>query len=288
MTTATVERMLPLYEAKMLDAYDHRDADVFKSATAEKRQNQPRYLSDLEKSDPFREAIPIAWVREEVVRDDLPLWLAGFSDVTSSTNERTVKAAALPRAGVANSYPLIVADGRALLLTVFNSFVFDYVARMSVAGLHINFFLVKQLPALAPSVLNSPCSWGHGSTAEWLSPRVAYLSCTSWSMAPMAEELTGTRQVFPWSPDQRELVRAEIDAAMFHLYGVSRDDVDYIMDAFPSVKKDDEMAHGEYLTKRLILEVYDAMQTAIDTGVPYQSIVDMQPLVISPDERRSS
>ena len=31
MTAATVERMLPLYEAKMLDAYDHRDADVYKS-----------------------------------------------------------------------------------------------------------------------------------------------------------------------------------------------------------------------------------------------------------------
>jgi hypothetical protein len=31
--------------------------------------------------------------------------------------------------------------------------------------------------------------------------------------------------------------------------------------------------HGEYRTRRVILEVYDAMQQAIDTGIPYQTLL---------------
>lgn len=54
-------------------------------------------------------------------------------------------------------------------------------------------------------------------------------------------------------------LRAEIDAAAFHLYGVNRDDPDYIMDTFPIIKRKDEAAHGEYRTKRLILEAYDRL-----------------------------
>jgi hypothetical protein len=61
---------------------------------------------------------------------------------------------------------------------------------------------------------------------------------------------------------------------MFHLYGIERDDVDYIMNTFPIVREHDEAAHGEYRTKRLILEIYDAMQRAIDTGIPYVPAVD--------------
>ena len=34
------------------------------------------------------------------------------------------------------------------------------------------------------------------------------------------------------------------------------------MDTFPIVKRKDEAAHGEYRTKRVILEVYDAMHEA--------------------------
>jgi hypothetical protein len=62
----------------------------------------------------------------------------------------------------------------------------------------------------------------------------------------------------------------EFDAAFFHLYGIERHDVDYIMETFPIVKRKDEQRHSEYRTKRVILEIYDAMQRAIDTGKPYE------------------
>lgn len=47
------------------------------------------------------------------------------------------------------------------------------------------------------------------------------------------------------------------------------------METFPIVKRKDLAGFGEYLTKRLILEAYDAMQNAIDTGVPYTSATDL-------------
>ena len=50
--TRSGERMLPLYEAKMVDFYNHRAADVIKSATAVSRQNQPRYLTVAELRTP--------------------------------------------------------------------------------------------------------------------------------------------------------------------------------------------------------------------------------------------
>jgi hypothetical protein len=43
------------------------------------------------------------------------------------------------------------------------------------------------------------------------------------------------------------------------------------------VKRKDEAQHGEYRTRRVILELYDAMQQAIDTGEPYQTRLDPSP-----------
>jgi hypothetical protein len=72
-------------------------------------------------------------------------------------------------------------------------------------------------------------------------------------------------------------VSAELDACFFHLYGIERDDVDYIMDTFPIVRRNDEAAHGEYRTKRLILERYDAMAKANISGELYRTVLAPSP-----------
>jgi hypothetical protein len=68
-----------------------------------------------------------------------------------------------------------------------------------------------------------------------------------------------------------------VDAAFFHLYGIARDDADYIMETFPIVKREDVKRHGEYRVKRTILEIYDAMQEAVKTGHPYRTRLDPPP-----------
>ena len=71
------------------------------------------------------------------------------------------------------------------------------------------------------------------------------------------------RPPFRWDEERRFEIRAELDAAYFHLYEVERDDVEFIMDTFPIVKRKDEQLYGAFRTKELILDVYDAMAEAI-------------------------
>ena len=49
------------------------------------------------------------------------------------------------------------------------------------------------------------------------------------------------------------------------------------MDSFPIVRRKDEQTYGEYQTKRVILDIYDAMQEAAATGEPYQTLLDPPP-----------
>lgn len=70
-------------------------------------------------------------------------------------------------------------------------------------------------------------------------------------------------------------MRAELDAAYFHLYGVDRNDIDYIMDSFQAFQRNDPERFVR--TKALIVDVYDAMARAIETGEPYKTILDPRP-----------
>jgi hypothetical protein len=70
-------------------------------------------------------------------------------------------------------------------------------------------------------------------------------------------------------------MRAELDAAYFHLYGVNRDDLGSIMDSFRAFQNNDRARFDR--TKELIVEVYDAMAEAVRTGVSYQMILDPPP-----------
>lgn len=270
------DRMLPLYEAKMLNQFDHRDADVVKSATAAKRQNQPRYFTLSDHRNPERYPISMAWVSEEELPDLAGSWLLGFSDVTSATNERTILSAALPKRPVGHTYPLVFGQHRELLLGMLNSFALDYIARQKVAGLHLTYGYVKQFPVVAPEKLDSRL-FGEESGSDFVRSRVKELAFTAWDMTALSRDLGDDGAPFEWDVARREAIRAELDAAFFHLYGIARDDVDYIMDTFPIVKRKDEAEFGEYRTKRLILENYDRMQECIDTGTEFVSTLDPAP-----------
>ena len=79
------------------------------------------------------------------------------------------------------------------------------------------------------------------------------------------------------NPDRRFQIRAELDAAIFHLYGIKRDDVAYIMETFPIVKRKDIQQYGTYRTKETILAIFDDMAKCIESGATYQSPLDPPP-----------
>lgn len=271
------DTMLPLYEAKMIHHFDHRWATY-------ERDGSIRNVTVEEKQDPDFRALPRYWVATQEVdskvegRWDSP-WLMGWRDICRATDERTTIASivgksASPEGGTLLCLPSSQSASEAgLLLASFDSFAFDFAARQKVGGTHLKYFTMRQLPVPNPTTLTEPLPFGRVTWDAWIGNRVKELTCAATDMSGVIDG----GDVFVWDPVRRPSLRAELDAAFFHLYGVPRDDVDYIMDTFPIVKRKDIAEHGEYRTKRLILEVYDAMQRAIDTGTEYQTILDPPP-----------
>ena len=141
----------------------------------------------------------------------------------------------------------------------------------------IDFFILKQVPLPKIQVLPWLTRQMHSPGKEWIGCRVLELTYTAWDLASFAANLGYESPPFRWDEERRLLIRSELDAAYFHLYGIGRDDVDYIIDTFPIVKRKAEQKHGEFRTKRVILEIYDAMQRAIETGEPYKTLLDPPP-----------
>lgn len=217
-----------------------------------------------------------------LIKAKAPRWLLGWRDICRSTDERTVIASVLPLMGVGDKFLLMfprqTPQLQACLLSNLDCFVFDYASRQKVGGTSLKYFTMKQLAVLPPKTYAQHCDWSPSDTlTAWLVPRVLELTYTANDLQGFAEDCGYTGEPFLWDEARRFLLRTELDAAYFHLYGIARDDVAYILDTFPIVKRKDEKEHGEYRTKRVILEIYDAMQQAIATGQPYQTLLDPPP-----------
>ncbi len=101
---------------------------------------------------------------------------------------------------------------------------------------------------------------GRASLEKWISERVLKLTCTADDMRPLAKAAGFKEGVHKWDEAERAQLRAELDAAYFHLYGLDREGVDYVLDQFQGVVKEDA-AHGRPgPTRRAILEAFDAMR----------------------------
>ncbi|MEV4094783.1 Eco57I restriction-modification methylase domain-containing protein [Streptosporangium saharense] len=258
-------KMLPLYEGKMIDFFDHRAADVVKSETATKRQNQPEYLTIEDHESPSRLAQPNKWVAEIEVAKKLRAarwdrsWLLGYRDVTSATNERTAIPAFVPGVAIGHKFPLMFPRVSpalaATLIAAQSSLVFDYVSRQKIGGNSMALFIWKQLPVPTPDNLNPHVSF--------LVPRVLELVYTAYDMTGLARDLDDTDGPFRWDEERRTQIRAELDAYFFHLYGISGPDVEYILETFQTENgglKNNEIAkYGTYRTKDLVLAEYDRM-----------------------------
>lgn len=274
-------RVLPVYESKLIEAYDHRYGTYVSDSSVEevplaKKQNpefrvQPRYL--------VRESL----FRELMSKYSFPKrWFIAYRDVARSTDIRSVIATALPRVAASRKLPVLgynAALPAQLLLASMNTFVFDFAARQKLGGISFSFFILKQLPVLPPNMYSGTTPWGTDETLhDWISPRVLELTYTAWDLAPFARDLGYDGPPFRWDRERRFLLRCELDAAFFHLYGIGREDADYILETFRIVKRKDEATHGEYRTKRVILEIYDQMAEATETGQPYQTPLDPPPV----------
>lgn len=139
-----------------------------------------------------------------------------------------------------------------------SSLVFDFVARQKVGTAHMGRRTWKQLPVPRPV--------DFVRHAGFIVSRVVELVCTTRDMMPLARDLGDDGTPFRWDESRRAQIRAELDAYFFHLYGVSRDDADYILETFQSetggLKNNEIAKYGHYRTKDLVLAEYDRMAAA--------------------------
>lgn len=265
--------LLPLYEAKMIHQFDHRWATYTANGTS-------RDVIETEKADPHYKVTPRYWVRTDEVEESLTKrdrdgnivwqwnrgWLMGWRDICRATDERTVIAAVLPRVGVGHTMSLFMtgqtAHHMAALLGNLNSLVLDFCARVKVGGTHLTYSYIKQFPVLPPN---------HYTEADlaFIVPRVLELTYTTHDLAPWAHDLGYMGPPFDFASERRAILRAELDAWYAKLYGLTRDELRYILDPadlmgedYPSetfrVLKNKERISGseQYRAQKLALEAW--------------------------------
>lgn len=165
----------------------------------------------------------------------------------------------------------------------------------------MNLFHIQQFPIIPPSSYTS-------NHVDYITQRILELSYTAYDLKPFAEDLGYFGDPFRWDEERRAHLRAELDAYYARLYGLNRKQLRYVLDPadltpreledildpweevsdpldpagydarraasdFPGetfrVLKDKEIRqHGEYRTRRLVLEAWERLSAAgwKDTG----------------------
>ena len=263
----------------MMNLYDHRFA-TYDGATGAAIPA----VTDEQHDDPTYEPLPRYWVAEHEVTkglgdDGASELLFGWRKITRNTDTRTFIATMLPISAAGDSLMFAHSiDERLLSLQgVWSSLQLDYVLRQKLSGTNFQFFIMKQLACPPPSAFDETPAWLDGPLATWLRPRVLELTLTSHALASIASETGNVGMPFRWVPDRRHLIRAEIDAAMFHLFGLDRDEVEHVLSTFTVMNKYDLAEHGDLRTAKTVLAFYDRMADAAATGVPYRTLIDPVP-----------
>jgi hypothetical protein len=295
---------LPLYEAKMVQQYDHRwttyDGD------------ESHELNLEEKCTPHLSVQPRYWVPTKEVDDRLGDWKGKWGRyhlvqraIADMNNERRLIFAIIPKSGIGNSAVIhhVSSSAREICcyMANFNSCILDYIIRVKAQNPNLNQFILKQLPVLPP-ITYSPLE------IAFVAVRVLELVYTAWDVKPFSDdvwrdaddrlkaEINNQSEVnrtstgghtwsppewaeiaedgipfppFKWDENRRAILRAELDAYYAKLYGLTRDELRYILDpkdvygpdfpgeTFRVLKEKEEKQFGEYRTRRLVLEAWD-------------------------------
>ena len=292
-----------LYEAKMFHQFDHRFGSYEGQTVAQANQGKLPELSESEHLDPNLQILPRYLVPQKEIDKRLngkwhQQWLIAWRDICRNVDSRTTIASILPYCGTGGSNLIFTTEFvkiAPLLVANLNSHILDYVTRQKVLGTHLNFMPMRQLPIISPREYENVLQWNPEITAfQWILSRIIELTYTSWDLEVYARDCGYEGAPFKWEEERRLLLRYELDAAFFIFYlgslsewqtdqhllehfSTPRDAVSYIMETFPIVKRKDIQQYGSYRSKEMVLEIFDKMTEAIQTGQSYQTVLDPPP-----------
>ena len=215
--------LLPLYEGRMLGQFDCRQKvhisgngrkAIWKANTDESMLIQSQYFLPLDVAHR---------------RSDLHSIKLGYQAVGSSTNVRTMIAAALSGIPCGNSVP-VLALGRSVhhnlaLLACLNSFVFDFVLRSKMTGNNINFYLLQECPL--PDIAHL------AADLDLLS----VVACLSFNHERFAREWLqildlghmNNNKFESFSALNRLTLRAALDVLVAEAYGLDLEELEWIL-----------------------------------------------------------
>jgi hypothetical protein len=201
-----------------------------------------------------------------------PKWLMGWRDITNSTNMRTLISTVIPLSAVGDKFLLFKAKKHpkfvAALLGNMNSIVCDFLARQKVGGTAFKYFTMKQIAILPPNKYTE-------SDLSFIVTRLVELTYTAHDLASWAKDLGYNGPPFPFNPERRAQLLAELDAYYARLYGVTREELRYILDpadvmgddypslTFRALKNGELREFGEYRTQRLVLAAWDQLSAGV-------------------------
>ena len=260
------EEWVPLYQGRMIHHFDHRANQIEINLESTHNPYVSLPVTDEQHEDPAFYPKVQYWVSESDTLNRLSDhvgWVLAFRDIARATDERTMIAAISPWSAYGNKLPLLLperglsADLAALLTANLTSLPTDFVAKRKLQGTSMNWYIVEQLPLIDPEGFDT--EFGDLSTRELIRDHVLRLTYTAEDLRPFAELLGYGGDPFIWDSAERRQLRARLDALFFHLYGLSEDDADYILDQFPVLEKNERKEFGHYLTKHLVLNQYRAL-----------------------------
>ena len=210
---------IPMLEGKNIEQFTHQ----WKEAP------RPRYTIDGKDV--------LANLKEEK-RYHTAYWMA-YRLIASSTNYRTFISTVIPPGYVCGNSLAIVRlpslKQLCYLVGVMNSVVVDYFLRQKVsANVNMFYFLQTPVPRLSS-----------GKEFDFVVKKVAQLVCTTGEFSELKKEI-GIEHALT-NENDRALARAQLDAAVAKIYGLTKDELAFVLQHFPNV---------EQKQKELVLEQY--------------------------------
>ncbi|WP_440950797.1 Eco57I restriction-modification methylase domain-containing protein [Methanosphaerula subterraneus] len=302
---------VPLFESKMIHQYDHRYAS-FHTLDGKRAHMLPQVSLEEHERPSFVTKPCYWVSESAVFSRLSKKWNRQFHlcyrRVSSKSLERTMIACIVPLVATNDGLPQLIIGSRkellSLLIANLNSIPFDFCARQKVGSAHLDYHCLKQLPVIPPDCYTP-------DDLAFIVPRVLELTYSAWDIKAFADDvwrdadeamrgrlreqwaanaaITGGHPFEPpawaeiaedgcplppfvWDEERRAVLRAELDALYARLYGLTRDELRYILDpadvygeefpgeTFRVLKEKEIKKYGEYRTRRLVLEAWDRME----------------------------
>jgi hypothetical protein len=211
---------LPLYEGRMIGQFDFSEkgwvsgkgrSAVWRDIPWGEKVIEPQYLMS-------------ALAYEDNVGPNISR--IGFMAIGSSTNSRSMISSHILGSPCGNSISILQpasASNQFALLSILNSFSYDFLLRARMGGINLNYFVIEETP-LIPEGSRDHLSL---SLLRLNLPHIRFAD--EWNKNRYEISIIPWRRLWAVTPHERLRLRCILDAVVAELYGLSWDDLAWIL-----------------------------------------------------------